>query len=135
MLGDVKLCQAKGFVCEFCGNDKDIIFPYELNKCQRCEECNACYHKTCFKSDRECPRCQRLAERRERMARKNMEEDEDNGGATSVIHPDAPHGDDDQSVAGDDQQVDSEEQEVQDVAHMTPLVLELLLMLKDVQNV
>ncbi|XP_036377919.1 run domain Beclin-1-interacting and cysteine-rich domain-containing protein-like isoform X2 [Megalops cyprinoides] len=31
------LCQAKGFVCEFCGNDKDIIFPYELNKCQRCE--------------------------------------------------------------------------------------------------
>ncbi|XP_037401309.1 run domain Beclin-1-interacting and cysteine-rich domain-containing protein isoform X2 [Pygocentrus nattereri] len=71
------LCQAKGFVCEFCGNDKDIIFPYELNKCQRCEECNACYHKTCFKSGRECPRCQRLAERRERMARKNMEEEED----------------------------------------------------------
>ncbi|XP_036442388.1 run domain Beclin-1-interacting and cysteine-rich domain-containing protein isoform X2 [Colossoma macropomum] len=71
------LCQAKGFVCEFCGNDKDIIFPYELNKCQRCEECNACYHKTCFKSGRDCPRCQRLAERRERMARKNMEEDEE----------------------------------------------------------
>uniref|UniRef100_A0A3Q3NFX9 Rubicon Homology domain-containing protein n=1 Tax=Labrus bergylta TaxID=56723 RepID=A0A3Q3NFX9_9LABR len=31
------LCQAKGFVCEFCGNDKDIIFPFQLNKCQRCE--------------------------------------------------------------------------------------------------
>ncbi|XP_063746751.1 run domain Beclin-1-interacting and cysteine-rich domain-containing protein isoform X2 [Eleginops maclovinus] len=31
------LCQAKGFVCEFCGNEKDIIFPFQLNKCQRCE--------------------------------------------------------------------------------------------------
>lgn len=24
-------------MCEFCGNDKDIIFPFQLNKCQRCE--------------------------------------------------------------------------------------------------
>jgi len=32
-----QLCQAKGFVCEFCSNDKDIIFPFQLNKCQRCE--------------------------------------------------------------------------------------------------
>lgn len=32
-----QLCQAKGFVCEFCNNDKDIIFPFQLNKCQRCE--------------------------------------------------------------------------------------------------
>uniref|UniRef100_A0A674AQ40 Rubicon Homology domain-containing protein n=1 Tax=Salmo trutta TaxID=8032 RepID=A0A674AQ40_SALTR len=31
------LCQAKGFVCEFCGNDKDIIFPFQLNKCTCCE--------------------------------------------------------------------------------------------------
>ncbi|XP_015250256.1 PREDICTED: run domain Beclin-1 interacting and cysteine-rich containing protein isoform X3 [Cyprinodon variegatus] len=31
------LCQAKGFVCEFCNNDKDIIFPFQLSKCQRCE--------------------------------------------------------------------------------------------------
>ncbi|XP_062306294.1 run domain Beclin-1-interacting and cysteine-rich domain-containing protein isoform X2 [Osmerus eperlanus] len=71
------LCQAKGFVCEFCNNDKDIIFPFELNKCQRCEECKACFHRNCFKGVKECPRCQRLAERRERMARKNMEEQED----------------------------------------------------------
>ncbi|XP_031430577.1 run domain Beclin-1-interacting and cysteine-rich domain-containing protein isoform X2 [Clupea harengus] len=71
------LCQAKGFVCEFCGNDKDIIFPFELNKCERCEDCKACYHRVCFKGSKECPRCQRLAERRERMARKNMEEQED----------------------------------------------------------
>ncbi|XP_060797121.1 run domain Beclin-1-interacting and cysteine-rich domain-containing protein isoform X2 [Neoarius graeffei] len=61
------LCQAKGFVCEFCGNDKDIIFPFELNKCRRCEECSACYHRLCFKNKCVCPRCRRLAERRERM--------------------------------------------------------------------
>lgn len=33
----LQLCQAKGFVCEFCGNEKDIIFPFQLSKCQRCE--------------------------------------------------------------------------------------------------
>lgn len=74
---DCMLCQAKGFICEFCGNDKDIIFPYELNKCLRCDDCHACYHKTCFKGGKKCPRCMRLAERRERMARKNMVEQED----------------------------------------------------------
>ncbi|KAJ3599121.1 hypothetical protein NHX12_033084 [Muraenolepis orangiensis] len=74
------LCQAKGFVCEFCGNGKDIIFPFDLNKCQRCEECHACYHRGCFRGGRACPRCQRLATRRESMARKNMEEQEDEGG-------------------------------------------------------
>uniref|UniRef100_A0A672IQZ7 RUN domain-containing protein n=1 Tax=Salarias fasciatus TaxID=181472 RepID=A0A672IQZ7_SALFA len=76
------LCQAKGFVCEFCGNDKDIIFPFQLSKCQRCEDCHACYHRTCFRTGKDCPRCRRLAERRERMARKNMEEQEDEGGGT-----------------------------------------------------
>ncbi|KAM9384570.1 run domain Beclin-1-interacting and cysteine-rich domain-containing protein isoform 2-T2 [Pholidichthys leucotaenia] len=74
------LCQAKGFVCEFCSNAKDIIFPFQLNKCQRCEDCHACYHRSCFRTGKDCPRCLRLAERRERMARKNMEEQEDEGG-------------------------------------------------------
>lgn len=36
-LNILQLCQAKGFVCEFCGNEKDIIFPFQLHKCQRCE--------------------------------------------------------------------------------------------------
>ncbi|XP_068599332.1 run domain Beclin-1-interacting and cysteine-rich domain-containing protein [Brachionichthys hirsutus] len=76
------LCQAKGFVCEFCGNEKDIIFPFQLNKCQRCEDCHSCYHRGCFRADKHCPRCHRLAERRERMTRKNMEEQEDEGGGT-----------------------------------------------------
>ncbi|NXH93274.1 RUBIC protein, partial [Pachycephala philippinensis] len=66
------LCQAKGFICEFCQNDDDIIFPFELNKCRTCEECKACYHKSCFKSTC-CPRCERLQARRELMAKQSME--------------------------------------------------------------
>uniref|UniRef100_A0A8C3HW80 Rubicon autophagy regulator n=1 Tax=Chrysemys picta bellii TaxID=8478 RepID=A0A8C3HW80_CHRPI len=31
------LCQAKGFICEFCQKEEDIIFPFELNKCRTCE--------------------------------------------------------------------------------------------------
>ncbi|XP_072555870.1 run domain Beclin-1-interacting and cysteine-rich domain-containing protein-like isoform X1 [Paramormyrops kingsleyae] len=74
------LCQAKGFVCEFCGDGKDIIFPFQLNKRQRCEECKTCYHRDCFSDGTECPKCRRLSERRERLARKNMEEQEEEGG-------------------------------------------------------
>ncbi|NXL96298.1 RUBIC protein, partial [Alectura lathami] len=66
------LCQAKGFICEFCQNEGDIIFPFELNKCKTCEECKACYHKSCFKSTR-CPRCERLQARRELLAKQSME--------------------------------------------------------------
>lgn len=66
------LCQAKGFICEFCQNEGDVIFPFELNKCKRCEECKACYHKWCFKSE-SCPRCVRLQARREMLAKRSLE--------------------------------------------------------------
>ncbi|NXG76847.1 RUBIC protein, partial [Baryphthengus martii] len=66
------LCQAKGFICEFCQDEGDIIFPFELNKCRTCEECKACYHKSCFKST-QCPRCERLQARRELLAKQSME--------------------------------------------------------------
>ncbi|XP_061493557.1 run domain Beclin-1-interacting and cysteine-rich domain-containing protein isoform X2 [Rhineura floridana] len=68
------LCQAKGFICEFCQNEEDIIFPFELNKCRKCEECKACYHKACFRSG-PCPKCERLQARRELLARQSMEAD------------------------------------------------------------
>ncbi|KAL8188253.1 UNVERIFIED_CONTAM: hypothetical protein K2H54_064224 [Gekko kuhli] len=68
------LCQAKGFICEFCQNEEDIIFPFELNKCQTCEECKACYHRACFRTGR-CPKCERLQARREMLAKQSMEAD------------------------------------------------------------
>lgn len=30
------VCQGKGFVCEFCKNSNDIIFPFEANKVSTC---------------------------------------------------------------------------------------------------
>ncbi|KAM5164926.1 run domain Beclin-1-interacting and cysteine-rich domain-containing protein isoform 2-T2 [Mantella aurantiaca] len=65
------LCQAKGFICEFCQSD-EVIFPFELSKCRRCEECKACYHKNCFCSDH-CPKCERLRARRDQMAKQSLE--------------------------------------------------------------
>ncbi|XP_072264397.1 run domain Beclin-1-interacting and cysteine-rich domain-containing protein isoform X3 [Pyxicephalus adspersus] len=65
------LCQAKGFICEFCQSD-EVIFPFELSKCRRCEECKACYHKGCFCSNH-CPKCERLRARRDQMARQSLE--------------------------------------------------------------
>ncbi|XP_064031318.1 LOW QUALITY PROTEIN: protein associated with UVRAG as autophagy enhancer [Pogoniulus pusillus] len=57
-----ELCQAKGFICEFC-QSADLLFPYQTAKCKRCTECKTCFHKACFKSGG-CPRCLRLAARR-----------------------------------------------------------------------
>lgn len=37
-----QLCQAKGFICEFCQNEDDIIFPFELHKCRTCEGKGQC---------------------------------------------------------------------------------------------
>ncbi|XP_039225866.1 run domain Beclin-1-interacting and cysteine-rich domain-containing protein isoform X2 [Crotalus tigris] len=68
------LCQAKGFICEFCQNEEDILFPFELSKCKTCEECRACYHKGCFQSG-PCPRCARLQARRELLAKQSLEAD------------------------------------------------------------
>ncbi|KAM6443821.1 run domain Beclin-1-interacting and cysteine-rich domain-containing protein isoform 2-T2 [Liasis olivaceus] len=68
------LCQAKGFICEFCQNEDDILFPFQLNKCRTCEECRACYHKGCFQSG-PCPKCTRLQARRELLAKQSMEAD------------------------------------------------------------
>ncbi|NWW91353.1 RUBCL protein, partial [Rhynochetos jubatus] len=54
-----KLCQARGFICEFC-QSADLLFPYQIAKCRRCTECKTCFHKACFKSGG-CPRCLRIA--------------------------------------------------------------------------
>ncbi|XP_067419230.1 protein associated with UVRAG as autophagy enhancer isoform X2 [Emydura macquarii macquarii] len=57
-----ELCQAKGFICEFC-QSSDVLFPFQTATCKRCTVCKACFHKQCFKSE-ECPKCLRIAARR-----------------------------------------------------------------------
>ncbi|KAB5576690.1 hypothetical protein PHYPO_G00200890 [Pangasianodon hypophthalmus] len=62
-----ELCQAKGFICEFC-RGKDVLFPFQTDICTRCQECRACFHTLCFQ-DEACPKCARLQIRR--AARRN----------------------------------------------------------------
>ncbi|NWH64951.1 RUBCL protein, partial [Geococcyx californianus] len=57
-----ELCQAKGFICEFC-QSADLLFPHQVAKCKRCTECRTCFHKACYKSGG-CPKCLRIAARR-----------------------------------------------------------------------
>ncbi|NWU13907.1 RUBCL protein, partial [Cephalopterus ornatus] len=57
-----ELCQAKGFICEFC-QSADLLFPHQIAKCKRCTECKTCFHKACFRSGG-CPRCLRISARR-----------------------------------------------------------------------
>ncbi|XP_032827682.2 run domain Beclin-1-interacting and cysteine-rich domain-containing protein isoform X1 [Petromyzon marinus] len=69
-----QLCQARGFICEFCQKEEDILFPFELTRCQQCPGCRACYHKCCFAAAREdCPRCKRILARRQRLAQPDID--------------------------------------------------------------
>ncbi|XP_058795536.1 run domain Beclin-1-interacting and cysteine-rich domain-containing protein isoform X2 [Phymastichus coffea] len=64
------LCQARGFICELC-NSKDVIYPWEMNKVTRCDNCGTCYHIACANPDSntkkivDCKRCSRLRARHE----------------------------------------------------------------------
>ncbi|XP_043105219.1 protein associated with UVRAG as autophagy enhancer isoform X2 [Puntigrus tetrazona] len=57
-----ELCQAKGFICEFCHGEK-VIFPFQRDTCTRCQDCRACFHISCFR-DESCPKCARLQKRK-----------------------------------------------------------------------
>lgn len=74
-------------VCKFLDCDAFQGKVAQTSLCGCLSDCKACYHRGCFKGDKECPRCQRLAERRERQARKIMDEQEDDaedeGGGSS----------------------------------------------------
>ncbi|KAF4086663.1 hypothetical protein AMELA_G00086630 [Ameiurus melas] len=56
------LCQAKGFICEFC-RGKDVLFPFQTDICTRCQACRTCFHTSCFR-DEACPKCTRFQMRR-----------------------------------------------------------------------
>ncbi|KAF4109101.1 protein associated with UVRAG as autophagy enhancer isoform X2 [Onychostoma macrolepis] len=57
-----ELCQAKGFICEFC-HRKEVLFPFQRDTCTRCQDCRACFHISCFR-DETCPKCARLQKRK-----------------------------------------------------------------------
>uniref|UniRef100_A0AC35TUZ0 RUN domain-containing protein n=1 Tax=Rhabditophanes sp. KR3021 TaxID=114890 RepID=A0AC35TUZ0_9BILA len=60
-----QLCSQKGFICELCPSTK-IIYPFQ-DFTVRCSKCYSVYHKTCFKNDSDCPKCERKARISETM--------------------------------------------------------------------
>ncbi|XP_064394629.1 protein associated with UVRAG as autophagy enhancer-like [Halichondria panicea] len=62
------LCMGKGFVCELC-SDQDIIYPFENTLVNICQDCQCCFHKSCFTPTTPCPRCQRMNQRLKQRAR------------------------------------------------------------------
>lgn len=62
----VKLCKARGFLCELCHNN-NIIYPWMCNVI-RCQSCGSCFHEICWKTyelqyNNYCSRCSRLEAR------------------------------------------------------------------------
>jgi len=56
---ECQLCAVRGFVCEYCRDYDDILYPFELNRVATCTSCRTCYHKTCFVPEK-CPKCVRV---------------------------------------------------------------------------
>ncbi|XP_064638641.1 run domain Beclin-1-interacting and cysteine-rich domain-containing protein-like [Lineus longissimus] len=84
-----QLCQAKGFICELCNNETDVIFPFELNRVAQCRVCGACYHGSCFVPEN-CPKCARIQLRRKRLsvvALSSPEESEPDSPQHAVVEP------------------------------------------------
>ncbi|XP_033118263.1 run domain Beclin-1-interacting and cysteine-rich domain-containing protein-like [Anneissia japonica] len=63
-----QLCQARGFICELCNKETDIIFPFELSKTHQCQDCWACYHISCFQTTKVCKKCERIKARKSGLA-------------------------------------------------------------------
>jgi hypothetical protein len=56
------LCSQLGYICGLC-NRTDFLYPFDLEHVEKCPNCLSCYHRTCFKSPEQCPRCKRKRER------------------------------------------------------------------------
>ncbi|XP_078310665.1 run domain Beclin-1-interacting and cysteine-rich domain-containing protein-like isoform X1 [Crassostrea virginica] len=39
-------CQGFSFICELCGDERDVIFPFQLQKVAI--YCSTCFHKACY---------------------------------------------------------------------------------------
>ncbi|XP_067944045.1 run domain Beclin-1-interacting and cysteine-rich domain-containing protein-like isoform X1 [Watersipora subatra] len=66
------LCKAKGFICEICNDDKEVIFPFQFDKVIRCNFCLSCFHSTCYaKRGKNCPKCARIEARKMSLADTN----------------------------------------------------------------
>lgn len=66
-----EICSQQGYICGFC-NKTDLLYPFEYEKVEKCPNCLACYHKSCFKKPEECPRCKRKKNRQQNSASSSL---------------------------------------------------------------
>lgn len=59
-------CQGFGYICELCGDESDIIYPFQLQTVVVCKDCTSCFHKACYVEGK-CPKCIRIEARRQRQ--------------------------------------------------------------------
>uniref|UniRef100_A0A914R8G2 Rubicon Homology domain-containing protein n=1 Tax=Parascaris equorum TaxID=6256 RepID=A0A914R8G2_PAREQ len=58
-------CCSRAFICELCDRRDEVLFPFQLDRAYRCEQCGSLSHMRCaarrFKSSLPCPKCVRIA--------------------------------------------------------------------------
>ncbi|KAM3727952.1 Run domain Beclin-1-interacting and cysteine-rich domain-containing protein [Dirofilaria immitis] len=63
-------CRAQAFVCELCDQKDDLLFPFQVEYIDRCEECGSLSHQKCatkrWKDGKPCPKCLRIQQNLER---------------------------------------------------------------------
>ena len=70
-----QLCRAKGFICEFCNEEKPI-YPFQLKTVVQCVGCKSFFHRRCYKKEK-CPKCLRkLMLKHERQYKAELEYEE-----------------------------------------------------------
>lgn len=79
-INQCQLCLAKGFICEYCKNGDDVIFPFQLNRVIQCPDCRASFHKECFVAGK-CPKCERIRIRKRLISEPVSQEEGDNTGS------------------------------------------------------
>jgi hypothetical protein len=66
-------CAPRGFICEICKLESDILYPFDVVKTSTCDRCHNVYHKTCWSPDTPCVRCIRRFERRRHSSINSVE--------------------------------------------------------------
>ncbi|XP_066996598.1 differentially expressed in FDCP 8 homolog isoform X2 [Anabrus simplex] len=71
---DCKVCYGRGFVCELCDDDDDVIFAFD-SVAVSCQKCLTVFHKNCWtRKNHQCPKCFRIQERAKRKDSTSSEE-------------------------------------------------------------
>ncbi|XP_017778089.1 PREDICTED: differentially expressed in FDCP 8 homolog isoform X2 [Nicrophorus vespilloides] len=74
---DCEVCRGRGHLCQICSND-EVLFTFDDNVVI-CKICNSVLHKVCyFRKNNECPKCERLRIRHEKLTTYKYSDDDDN---------------------------------------------------------